>query len=226
VKVPAIPFFVLSFLVAVPSLNAEIIFGIPSFPPSFAFGSYPNEKYTVTSPGFANGWTMSDLWISDIRDVVLSGCQPLEPVCVETDVLSRGSFTLSALINGQPFLERGPMQIITVQHNRQFLGTELLEDVMTIDISWMRAYPSGAATLLIWLNPYGTMVAKNIGGGYFDVTLGLTARTRLRTETGVIQPFEEVLGPEIPLGVPEPSHWGVVSLVVAIAMKWKKRSSE
>lgn len=223
-KIPVGFLLLVSFLIVVPSLNGGIISANPNFPPQSAFGSPPGVVYTVTSPGFANGWTMSDLWIFDVRNVVLSGCPPLVvPVCVETDNVpggSLGSFTLSANINGAPFLEDGPMQMITVAHAREFRGSELMRDVMTIDIGWMRAYPPGAAPLLIWLNPYGTMVATNIGGGLFDLALNLTARTALRTEIGR---FEEVPGPEIPLGfVPEPGYLGIVGLVLVIAVRWKE----
>jgi hypothetical protein len=225
VKSPAVFLLLLSFIF-VPSLNGGIISANPNFPPQSDFGSAPGVVYTVTSPGFANGWTMSDLRIFDVRNVVLSGCQPLLPFCVETDGFSTGSFplgsfTLSAKINGAPFLEDGPMQFITVTHVRTFLGPELMLDVMTIDIGWMRAYPTGGPVpLMIWVNPNGTMVASNIGGGLFDLTLNLTARTALRTEVGG---FQEVAGPEIPLGfVPEPGFLGIVGLVLVIAVGWRK----
>lgn len=205
-------------------LRGGVFSSNPNFPPE-EFGSIPGVDYTVTSSGFAEGWKIRDIRIFDI-DLNLTGCGSLDVSCVETDASpGSGHFSMSAIINGTEFRESGPMQLVTVVHNRSFLGTELMEDVMFIDILWMRAYPPGGiAPLMIWLNPFGTMVARNAGGGMFELTLDLTARTKLRTETGVFSPFEEVEGPLIPLVlIPEPSGYSYsgILLLLATGLAWR-----
>lgn len=197
--------------------TAGVISDSPDFLPNSDIGSAPGAVYTVSSSGFANGWTIQNIRIFNIHVPAFSGCAPLAPVCTETDDFT-GRFTVSALINGNEFLESGPMQAITVLHNRTFSGTDLVQDVMTISIGWMRAYPPGGAVpLMIWLNPTGSLVATNIGGGLYDMTLNWTAHTALRTEIPV---FTEVAGPDIPLTfVPEPV---TVLLMAAVLFVCKK----